>query len=246
MKKILFTILAIYLSSSFVLAQELDSQLSNKVSDVIIDWQANTYTPFWYQGRKLPIAGSEIKISITPLDLKKSLKYIYRWSINDKLFKDWSAEKEIVFKMENIDISINISIGEREDIKTFIGDKVGERVTILKRLPYDLLLVEPELILYSENNNFLTYPKRLETSTGKTIKFSAVPFFFNLNNINQLNFNWSVFNKKISGEDLNPDKLSLFLNQSLKGQSSYISAYANQLGELVPFQTSNNILIHAK
>lgn len=240
--------MVIFSSVPVVLAKELiaDTQFKNRVVDVIMDWQASSYSPVWYHGRKLPSAGSEIKIGLTPLDKERSSEYVYLWSINDNTLKDWSNEREFIFKMENIDVTIDVSIGEREDIKTFVGTKVGERINIIKRLSYDLLLAEPELILYSENNNFLTYLDHINSFTGKTIKFSAAPFFFNIKNINQLNFNWSVFNKQVSGEDLSPDKLFLVLNDSLKGKSSSISTYVNQPGRLGQSQSSNNILINVK
>jgi len=198
--KILFLILVIFLSAPVVSAEELNSQPKNEVGDVIIDWQALTYSPWWYQGRNLPTIGSKVKVGLTFLKPTKD-DFYYLWKVDNKsvnLAPDPLA-KEVTFEVK--------SFSELIELKIF--KKKKESFDLVGRHFINLAVSNLEAVIYLLKNDKLSYQEEISVKGGDRSSFLTVPYFFNIDQSKNLKFNWRFLGKNTSGTDFNPNLLDL-------------------------------------
>lgn len=156
---------------------------AQQAPELIVTWKSNNYTPPGYQGRALPIDGSRIDMALELIDQGRvanlSGKEI-RWLINDDELKSGVG-------LKNISFIANGFRGDQE-VEVTIMDYSGANLEKLITIP----TVRPEIVI-----------------TGGPITFKALPYFFNIQNISQLRFNWSANGIRATGAVDNPSVLQL-------------------------------------
>ena len=152
--------------------------------EFLITWKANSYVPSEYQGKALPIADSIININ---LDLVVGGKIVdlsknqVQWTLNGKL-----ADSRLGLK------NLNVRLNKLSNTNLNLIIKINYKGSELNKFVV-IPVAEPEVVI-----------KIINKSTLK-----ANPYFFNVQNLNQLSFNWSVNNQKPGGTPDLPNILEI-------------------------------------
>jgi len=159
--------------------------------EITLTWSTDTYVPLDYPGKALPSRGSAVEITanidspgINPQEL------IYNWFLNDAIQKAGSGQGKQVFRF-----NIGESITKVNLIKVEVSNREKTVAAVSSYLP--LKPVEPEIILKTKAR-FLTslnLEKNYLISGNQEIEFFAQPYFFNINNVNELNYSWGLGGK---------------------------------------------------
>ncbi len=195
----LFSILNFLLLSSSVFAENF----------VFVDWKVDSYSPenysFYAKNPLLP--GSTVKLtanffkdtgkgSFQAVNLKD---YTIRWlnsSIKIAEVKGTPSLSYVVSKFGK-DTALNLSVQILDSSFGVVGQK---QISIpIKR--------NPEITLHSmENGRVSFYHQEKETffgSSGQEIGIFVKPYFFNVRNVFDLNFEWSYRLKKVENPEQN-------------------------------------------
>ncbi|MCH7677422.1 hypothetical protein IH879_21080 [candidate division KSB1 bacterium] len=187
--------------------------------EFLVTWKANTYVPAGYQAKALPIRGSQVEVSFELIDNGKIAdlsRSTIRWFINFKLQETGIGNKTFAFTITPYDNRI-------PSIKILILDYKGAE---LKHL-FDIPIAEPDVVI----------------DTNDQRNFRGLPYFFNVNNINSLDFGWEVNDKKPEGAVDRPDLLSLDIPEIQLGESLdiNISLIIKNLGNPLEFASAETL-----
>ena len=165
----------------------------------LVSWRANSYAPEWYQGKILPNRQTLTQINFDLIDNGKIAdisKTKIRWYVNNKL----RINEQDGLGMQTLQFYPPWSIVVRDttEIRIVVVDYKGETIGKIINIP----LAAPEVAI----QNF-GYTEEIGVGS---YKFQANPFFFNIGDINDLAFNWTV-NGKLAIDD-NIDEPSNILN----------------------------------
>lgn len=159
--------------------------LQTKATGVTLTWVTDTYTPLEYQGKALPTRGSNIEVAVqfnSPGTNPNNL--IFNWFINNKIQKQSSGLGKQTLKFQ-----LSEGLFEKHLIRVKINDKNGslinESETIL------LEPNEPEVVIRVKNP-FLVFSDKYQFADNQDIEFIATPYFFNITNINDLEYQWKL------------------------------------------------------
>lgn len=171
----------------FSLLSILPVQSQSSEIEVTLTWSTNTYIPLDYPGKSLPSEGSMIEI-VANIDSKgiDPQNLTYNWFIDNKLQENNSGLGKDVFKYK-LERSINKEYGIRLEVE-------NEEKNLFSSFYILIEPVEPDLTLetksdLSESSN---PPQEYQVFTNQEIKFIAQPYFFNINNLNELSYDWSL------------------------------------------------------
>ena len=170
-------------------------------TDIVLTWSTNTYVPLNYQGKALPIKGSVVKVTanINSSEFNPQ-ELIYDWFLDDDIQKSDSGQGKQVFQF-NIDKSSAKKHLIRVKIENIEGVLLGTSSYLV------IMPQNPEIVL--EANIFSKNPnKEYQISGEQEVKFIAKPYFFNIKNIDELDYSWSL-NGKI-GSQISNDNPNVF------------------------------------
>lgn len=181
------------------------SLATNPDFSYIISWKALTYVPADYKGKILASDGSEIEISFDAVNNQGKIvdlsKQTIEWRLNNNILKSGVGLKSIKFTADkNADQVITITVPNYSDSKYKIAE-LNTSTTIS--------LMPPELIIKSP------YPNKT-VAVGEKM-FEALPYFFNISNIGQLNFVWEINGAKTANQT-NPSIMSVLI--TTQGQAA--------------------------
>jgi len=159
---------------------------------ILASWRAVNYTPSDFQGKIFPVKNTLVEVGADLLDRGKlvNLKpYEIRWYLDGALIKSGKGLQTITFAATR---SSNV-----HSLKVRILDYKNTAPEALLDIP----VKTPRAVITSFN------PKK-QASVG-TNNFQALPYFFNIASLNDLNFTWSSDGKPIAGAPVNPSILNL-------------------------------------
>lgn len=206
--------------------------LSIPVSDLTLTWFAKTLVPKWYKGRPLPVQNSLVNVVAVPQIILDGTRLkpedlIYTWGMDDR-DRVASGVGMQILKIRTSDLpysSHNIKVTVQDPDK--LVTKTGK------------LFIEPSF------PRLAVYPSsplggiewRSATSSVQIIKrgfidFVAEAFFFPTSSKKNLNYQWIVKGKTVTGEPENPDILTLDTGKQQKGDTVPISVNVNDSGNL--------------
>ena len=192
-KKIIF-ITILLLTSYFLI---LNSAQAQEIKDeLILTWSANTYIPFDYPGKALPVYGSLITVAVIPTSkLTFNLETLnYNWFLDGErqIANSGQNRQEFVFR-------VTTTASNEHLIKVQIKNKEG---TISLEISTNIKIVSPQIVLYwldqETNKPGIAQVNWSWLSPGQERTFVALPYFFEIQKINQLKYQWSFENQLIS------------------------------------------------
>ena len=191
-------------------------------NDFILTWSANSYIPPSYEGRALPSRGSKIEVFALPVKkLAQNPDYLYyRWLLDDDVV-GWAngiGKQSFKFMAEKW-------AGDFHKIESQILD--SQQRVILSQGSIYIKIVNPDILISDPNNDYYSITEKIATRTGKKIKLTARPFFFNISKIADLNFNWRFEDQELFGpnEESNPNLLFLTIPKGNLNKTLYKNLY---------------------
>ena len=168
--------------------------------DFDLYWSAETYTPFGYQGRALPTKESWVGVS-SYLKISgenpKNLKY--SWFLDDVFqeYKSGYGRTEFRFGIRR----------NKGNPHTVLLKIFNESRSFLIEKSIIIPITNPDVVIYSALNGQTNLPYTIfsKDSIIPSIKdnfFLALPYFFDIRTIENLEFNWSFGNKTIEEPSL--------------------------------------------
>lgn len=142
------------------------------VNSVNLIWSVDTYTPYEYEGRKLPVIGSKVIIEAivnTSGGDAKSLKY--SWFLEDIFQRSKSG-----YGKDGFYFYVQQRPGACHTVKVQI---FNEDRSVFEERTIQIPIVEPELVVNSST-----------ISPGKEYSFIAKPYFFSISKLADLTFEW--------------------------------------------------------
>lgn len=166
----------------------------------LISWQASNFVPSMYEGRVLPIKNSQVEIGFDLVDSDGKFldisKQKIQWNLNNEPYKTGVGLKKIKVFISNSDKDVvEILIPNYTDSKYKTPSEMSQFVV--------LSAFSPKAVIHT-NDPY----KTLRTGENRLV---AIPYFFNINGLNNLLINWKVDGKKI---DNNSDRLSVNIPQN--------------------------------
>jgi hypothetical protein len=155
-------------------------------SQVLITWQALSFAPAEYQGKILPSTGTNIKLGlelVTENKLQDLSKADILWYLDEKLLGRGQGLKENVFAAHK-------GATDSHFVRVVVNYKNQEFDGTV-----DIPIINPRVVIET------SVPTSTSISLGKNI-FQAVPYFFNISNIRELIFNWTINDQTIKGDNL--------------------------------------------
>ncbi len=195
-------------------------------AQVILTWQANNFYPAGFSGKALATPNTPITVSAEVLrngrlvDLEEAS---FIWYVDEKLASRGDGLKEITF-------TVNKSSGDSHFVRVYIesGTQVFENST---RIPVS----SPRVVLKAPHPNQII-------RTGSKPEVTAVPYFFNVSNFQNLNFFWQIDTGKIR-ESGNDNRLILNIGEARPGQTIQITGTARNINNILEAATSRVRLI---
>ena len=183
------------------------SAVAQSAPEFMISWRAINYVPADYQGKILPSKSSRVEISFDLVDKNKiadlSGKNI-SWYLDGDLLKSGLGAKTVQFASPN-----NLNKTIRIAVSGYTANDLEESFLIPS--------AEPEVVIDAKTP--ATFARNQNLLPVKNHTFEARPFFFNVNNLNGLKFDWRINNKSAEGlpgqeNPENPEFLALNLQSS--------------------------------
>ncbi len=162
----------------------------------LVSWQAQSYAPGWYQGKIFPTKGTPVTINFELIDKGKIVdlsKTAVRWYINDELVKN----EDNGLGIKSLRFNMSDYAGQETEIRIAIPDYKGSQLDSITRVPSKA----PEVVI---KNAYLG--QRIQVGDNS---FEAAPYFFNVNSLNNLSFDWLANGEKTNNYADTPWSLKL-------------------------------------
>jgi hypothetical protein len=175
-------------------AQAYDSSEQEiNLESIDLYWSADTYVPFGYEGRALPttesliIVEADLKISgANPSGLK------YSWFLDDifQEAKSGYGRKSLQFYTRRFKgASHAILVKIFNESRSFYIEK-----------SIDIPITNPEVVVYPKtdskiNPSYLASAENFDVMAGQESSFLALPYFFNIKSVKDLEFEWTIENQ---------------------------------------------------
>jgi hypothetical protein len=180
----------------------LESPSSKEINLIDFDlyWSADTYVPFGYQGRALPAKEGWVDIS-SYLKISgenpKNLKY--SWFLDD-VFQEYKSG----YGRTNFRFGVRRNKGNSH---TVLLKVFNENRSFLINKSITIPITDPDVVIYSALNNHVSLPYTISSKdsiifTHKVNSFLALPYFFSISTMEDLEFNWDFANKTIKESSL--------------------------------------------
>ncbi len=211
------------------------SQASN--IEITLTWTTDTYTPLDYPGRALPSRSSNIEVvaQLDSLGLNPQ-NLVYNWFLNNHIKKANSGLGKNVFKF-NIGESVSKTHTLMVEVYNQEDSLIGSSAELV------LEAKEPEIIL--KTNPLTESLRQYQFSGEQEINFTAQPYFFNIKNVDELNYQWSFGQQaasQVDNENLN--KFILAIGKIAKSIDRELSVWAeNKSNSIQRTQTYTKIIL---
>lgn len=179
-------------------------------------WLTDAYTPFGYQGRTLPTKDSFVDVKA---DLKitgenpKNLKY--SWFIDGNFQEAKSGYGKDSF---HFGIRRQATMSHTVLLKVFNEDRsfsIEKSITVP--------ITNPEVVIYAKNESqtilpYVSSAKSFRVISDKESSFLALPYFFNIKSLKDLEFNWILGEKSVKESSLTANVFGLkIVNKQTSG-----------------------------
>ncbi|HUD04041.1 MAG TPA: hypothetical protein VMR73_00930 [Candidatus Paceibacterota bacterium] len=174
-------------------------------SSIGLIWEADTYTPPFYQGKTMRAWGASYKVVAVPevaLNgvLAKPDSLVYKWSKNNSVDGDVSGYGKYVYQGDN---SISYTRGG-DDISVTVSTSDG---TVVGESSITVPVTQAAILIYEDNPLYgVLYNQALDTETlsGDSISLRAEPFFFSLPTVATQSLVWTLNGNAVPDFDGSP------------------------------------------
>jgi len=170
--------------------------LAQSSPEMFITWESSNYAPNNYKGKILPIESSVVSASVLVIDNGKIAdlsRAEIRWFSERKLLGSGVGLTGIKFE-----IPINAISSARIEAE-IINYKGGATLEDFIRIP----IARPEVVIEASGQ----LSEKIIIAGINTIK--ALPYFFNINSLEQLSFTWEANNQEIKEQGKTGETLEL-------------------------------------
>lgn len=197
LNKNLIILSLIALCSFFGFARQSQAQFE-KNNDIYVDlaWTCSSYTPEGYNGKALPTRGSSITVSATP-HFKINGKLLaadtlnYRWFLDEEIIG--SNKPEFTFtatKFRSYTHEVRVLVSTSDE-------SVSSQEWI------EIKVYTPEIQVYeydgaAQINLSKGIGEELSAYSGSALAFAAIPYYFNIRNIENISYNWKIQGSQIT------------------------------------------------
>lgn len=191
--------------SSFSWAQQIGSVLTQTPTsqNFILSWSADSYVPPSYEGKALPTRNGHVRVVAQPI---KKLStdpdsLYYRWLLDGDVIGSAQGQGKETFTFQ-----INKWPGDSYTVESQILDSND---TLISDKTVTIEVAEPMLLLHQENEDY-SLANTLQTPTNREIIVDAIPLFFNIKKIDDLNWSWQYDGQAVSfAGQKDPSRLDL-------------------------------------
>ncbi|MDD2753267.1 MAG: hypothetical protein PHT44_01535 [Candidatus Portnoybacteria bacterium] len=186
-------------------------------SDFILTWSTSSYVPQTYEGKALPVRGSAITVFALPVKkLAQNPDYLYyRWLLDDDVVGWAGGMGKSSFKF-----SAEKWAGDFHKVESQILDS-QQRAVLSQDFIY-IKIVNPEILISGPDNSNYSLIEKISAGTGKNIKLTAQPFFFNIGKLSDLNFSWQLNDQELPSQgDNDQNILSLTTPKGILSEAIY-------------------------
>ncbi len=197
-----------------------------------IVWKANTLVPYDYKGKALPSALSSITFYAIA-DTPNPDGLVYTWLIDD--ISSNKEGPELQGRGKSTFNWFTFQIPEfTHELRVYAQDATGHKGSA----SLEIKTAKPEAYLYIANNNNYNNSvfDSLKFAPGRETSLLVRPFYFNLFNIEGLDFLWRLNGKENANTGSRKDILPLNISTS-----ALTGAYSNLRLELKNSKQKNNI-----
>ncbi len=169
------------------------AQNQKNTAQIIITWQANNFYPANYLSKALVTKDTQVIVSAEVVEQNKFVdlsKTNLTWYVDDEIKNSGQNIKEIAFAAQKPE-------GDSHFVRVTVEKVGGRDLETSIRIPVSRHLIVLET----------PYPDQLIRTETKT-QIQAVPYFFNISSLTDLNFSWQVNDKSLETGNDN----QLFLN----------------------------------
>lgn len=207
-----------------------------KINKFELIWSADTYTPYNYQGRNLPVAGSKITvntiISASGGDIK-TLKY--SWFLED-IFQQTKSG----YGRDSFYFYAQQKSGAYHTVRLQI---FNDDRTVFEEKSIQIPITNPEVIFYSSNGNSHFSNQASKASAvlaDQKFSFVAKPYFFSINKLTDLVFEWALSGKKpIISSDYDASVFNLTISGKNSSETAESNLWVNVKNSQAEEQTAN-------
>jgi hypothetical protein len=182
-------VLLIYYFINVLFVQAADSS-----PQFLVSWQAYNYVPSWYTGKILPSPGTLVEVRFDLIDKGKMIdlsQFRVRWYLNNKLIQNENNGLGLQYlKFIVPELTREGDIEIRIVVLDYPGSNVLGKLIKIPVVRPEAVIDAPYIISKSVFGNFI---------------YKAYPFFFNVQNLNDISTQWSfaVNNRPIVIENNN-------------------------------------------
>lgn len=219
--------------------------LSFRVSDMLLTWEAQTYTPPGYRGRALPTSGALVRVYAFPEIFVSAAQtvnpdnLIYEWKLDDTDERDQSGrgEKSFSFRVAN-------GKGVTHRVSVIVTSEDKSASTFAK---VDIRVEDPLILFYEdktlEGPRYERASAQFSVAGGEEIRLRAEPFFFLAGSVDVLSYQWRV-NGRVVGDTSKPRQ---FLFRTEQGSRGIYRAALDVENSFQLFQRGNgNVIIEVR
>lgn len=187
--------------------------------EIMITWRAKSYAPPGFEGKTLPAVGTSIEAAFELIDQGKIVdvsKYEVRWFFGGYLWKVGLGLKSYGYTptlYSGNDITVKVAV-------------VGYKERPIEK-SIVIPLVRPEIVIDAPYYN-------RELRQGLNI-FRGLPYFFNIQSIGELVFNWKANNEPAVSGGNKPDVLELNIPEGGGGLQIPVSLFVQNRQEGLEF-----------
>lgn len=197
--------------------------LTFRVPDLLLAWEAQTYTPPGYRGRALPTSGSLVRVHAFPEIFASATQtinpenLIYQWKIDDTDARDQSGrgKKSFSFRVAN-----GKGVTHRVSVTVTSEDKSAAAFAMV-----DVRLEDPLILFYEdktlEGPRYESASARFSVASGEELRLRAEPFFFLAGSIDTLSYQWHVNGRLL--EAISKPRQFLFRTERGSSGSHHVS-----------------------
>lgn len=200
MKKIYKILIITIVFSLFIFVLPVRAQIErNANTSVDLAWTCSSYTPVNYEGKSLPIRGSLIIVSAIPyFKINNRLA-----GLNDLTYK-WFLDDEIIDNNNKPEFSFTATKYQSYSHKArvIVSTKDG---TVSSQEWIDIKIYNSEIQIYeydgaAQVNLTKGIGSEFSTYANSTPALTAIPYYFNINNLQDLSYNWKVQGTQLANQ----------------------------------------------